>query len=182
MSGYSQEVKFCVKYLLDHGIDSLSFPKVVGELSPEDKKFDFVPVDDKNRKAFFDELAAKLREMWPPGEKSGKYPWRDSVPNLSRRLQVLWSERMKDKDYTIEQCVAAAQKYLSQFEEDTTYMQLLKYFIMKQEHIAKPNKHLEIINKSVFADILEGMDDQNNIENEWKRAFEEPTYYEGEII
>lgn len=181
MSGYSQEVKFCVKYLLDHGVDSLAFPKVIGELSSEDKKFDLVPVDDKNKKAFFEELATKLRELWPVGEKDGKWPWRDSVGNLSKRIELLWHQRGFN-DKTIDECLVAARKYLAQYENDVRYMQTLKYFIMKQKSLVEDNGRIRYVNESKFADILEGLSDQEKMDNELKQALEEPTYYEGEII
>lgn len=39
---FAPEVKFCVKYLLEHGINSINFTKVVKELSPDDTEFELV--------------------------------------------------------------------------------------------------------------------------------------------
>ena len=88
---YSPEVKFCVRYLLDHGINSANFTKVALTLKNTDIKYDFVKSGADV--SFFEELAGRLRELWPPGEKDGKWPWRDSVSNLSRRLETLWRDR-----------------------------------------------------------------------------------------
>lgn len=178
---YSQEVKFCVRYLLNHGINSTNLVKVQLQLSNDDTDFNLVPVSVSD-KDFFDELATKLREMWPPGEKDGKYAWRDSVSNLSRRLKYLWGDRFRDKKFTIDECLVAARKYLAQFEDNVKYMQTLKYFIMKQKSLVEDNGRIRYVNESKFADILEGLSDQEKIDNEWKQALEEPTYYEGEII
>lgn len=176
---FSPEIRFCVRYLLNHGVNALNFQEAVNELGPLDQKYRLMPVEDISSKEFFVELAGKLRELWPPGEKDGKYPWRDSVPNLARRLELLWTERNLGKKYTIEQCLSVARKYLAQFEEDAKYMMLLKYFIMKQEHIVKPNKHLTYVNKSVFADMLESITTME----EFDAVFESSnTLEQGELI
>lgn len=176
---YTSEEKFCVKYLLDHGIDSKNFTDVVKQLRPGDTIYDFVKSENK---AFFDELAAKLRELWPPGEKCGKWPWRESVSNVSKRLEILWKERMREKTYTVEQCLAAARKYLAQFESDTTYMMLLKYFIMKQDQIVKENGHVTYVIKSTLADMLESDADFNKIDDEWNTVLNDASVEEGELI
>ena len=175
---YSPEEKFCVRYLLEHGINSTNFTKVVLTLKNTDVKYELVKSTTKT--SFFDELAGKLRELWPPGEKDGKWPWRDSVSNLSRRLETLWRDRgLKDK--TIDECLSAARKYLAQFEDNVKYMQTLKYFIMKQKSLVEKDGRIKYINESKFADILEGnselaaMDDWNDILNG-------STVDEGELI
>ena len=179
------EIRFCVRYLLEHGINANNFDDVVVSMPPEDEddKFELVKVPKKT--SFFDNLAEKLRELWPPGEKEGKYPWRDSVGNISRRLQLLWKERFpnfKENENSIEQCLTVARRYLAKFENDTKYMQTLKYFILKQEPISKGNGHLTYINKSRFADMLEGKADEDAIMNEWDFLVNDASIGEGEII
>jgi len=181
VSEITPEVKFCVRYLLEHGINAANFGKVVLSLKSTDKRFTLAEVKDTH-KDFFTRLAAELRELWPSGNKDGKWPWRESVPNLARRLEVLWSERMEGKDYTVEQCVLAARKYLARFDEDRTYMKLLKYFIMKQEPIVKENGRLTYINKSDLADILESEADQLREEAEWENIMSSVSDDNGEII
>ncbi len=34
-------------------------------------------------------VAKGLRELWPTGEKDGKWPWRDSVTNIEKRLEFI---------------------------------------------------------------------------------------------
>ena len=165
-NAFSPEVKFCVRYLLNHGVNSLNFTDVVEQLGPNDNQYELIKSGYTNYKPFFEELAEKLRELWPPGEKMGKYPWRDSVNNLAKRLEMLWKERFAGKTYTVEECLVAARRYLSQFEDDVTYMQTLKYFILKQEPIAKPNGHLTYVNKSKFADMLESNTEFDKMESE----------------
>lgn len=174
---YSPEVKFCVRYLLNQGITSLNFGKVQSQLSSEDAEFSLVPVPS-SQKDFFTELAERMRELWPPGEKDGKWPWRDSVGNLSRRLQALWKDRGFG-DKTIDECLIVARKYLAQFEDNARYMQTLKYFILKQDKIVDKTGRIKYINKSVFADMLES----NSTMDEWGDIFESSnTFEQGELI
>lgn len=176
------EIKYCVKYLLDQGLSSKDFSVIAKVVSAKDEKYSLVKVSDDS---FFDELAGKLRELWPPGEKDGKYPWRDSVDNLSKRLRLLWSERFSSFDkekYTIDRCVAVAMKYLSMFEDDTKYMMTLKYFIMKQESIVKSDGKITYVTKSKLADMLESASDLNAIDDEWNSILQNSNAGEGELV
>ena len=176
------EMRFCVKYLLEHGINALNFSEIASKVTTSDTGYTLVKKKEVKEKSFFEELAKALRELWPPGDKMGKYPWRDSIPNLTKRLELLWKERMQGKNYTIEQCVAAARKYLSQFENDTTYMMLLKYFIMKQEQFVEANRHVSFVNKSKLADILESSLDELQLEVEMDEYVSSITADEGQLI
>lgn len=131
---------------------------------------------------FFETLANKLRELWPPGEKDGKYPWRDSVPNLVHRLEFLWKERnFKDK-YTLDDCLMAARRYLAQFETNVKYMQVLKYFIFKQNKLVATDGKITYTYKSSFGDLLES-NPTNTTSDEWSELFESSnTYDQGELI
>ena len=176
---FTPEEKFCVRYLLNHGINSTNFTKVVRQLKPDDEKFDIVRVKDNF--GFFDELAEKLRELWPPGEKDGKYPWRDSVNNLSRRLKTLWNDRQL-KDISIDDCLAVARRYLAQFEQNAKYMKILKYFILKQDKIILKDGRITYTNSSVFADMLEGkIAIDTGMDEEWD-AILNGGVNEGELI
>lgn len=177
---YSPEVKFCVRYLLNQGITAFNFGRVQLQLSSDDADFSLVPMPS-SKKDFFTELAEKLRELWPPGEKDGKYAWRDSVPNLSRRLKVLWDERFKGKEFTIDECLVAARKYLAQFEDNVKYMQTLKYFILKQKSIVEKDGRLRYISESKFADILEGNSELAAMD-EWNDILNGSSIDEGELI
>lgn len=172
------DVRFCVKYLMDHGVNALNFDDVASTISVSDPTYTLVPAGSVS---FFDELAEKLRELWPPGEKDGKYAWRDSVPNLSKRLKALWGDRLKGKEFTIDECLSAARKYLAQFEDNVKYMQVLKYFILKQKSIAEGNGRVKYITESKFADILEGNSELAAIDD-WNEIISGSNLDDGEVI
>lgn len=104
---------------------------------------------------FFTTLASKMRVLWPQGDKEGKWAWRDSVPNLAKRLKTLWEIR-KLRSFNIEDCLIVCRKYLSQYENDVKYMQVLKYFILKQKEIVGSDGRIKYLSSSRFADMLEG--------------------------
>ena len=176
---YPDEVKFCVKYLNSKGYKSTDFSSILQSTSAEDPDFNLVK---KQTEQFFIDLASALRPMWPPGDKEGKWAWRESVDNLSRRLQALWRLR-KLPEYPLEVCVSVASRYLESFNDKSTkYMQTLKYFVLKQDTVHKGNGKVELINKSKFADMLEGKSDDDAIQNEWEELIGNTNLGEGELI
>jgi len=116
---------------------------------------------------FYTKLATELRKLWPTGEKDNKWPWKDSVKNLSERLETLWSLRDL-KDYSLETCISVAQRYVAQYETDKKYMQILKYFILKQKDIVQKNGLIKKVSESKFADMLEGKSEVDAALNEWE--------------
>lgn len=131
---------------------------------------------------FFTELAKRMREIWPPGNKSGMYPWRESVSNLTIRLRALWRSR-NIKTRNIEEVLTVARRYVAQYENDLTYMRTLKYFVYK--HVASlpnQNKKTKIICESPLADMLEGKSDADFVMNEWDGIFNNIIQDEGELI
>ena len=137
-----------------------------------------MPTDD----SFFSTLADKLRELWPQGEKDGKYPWRASAKELKTRLEFIWKDRKLKDRYTIDQCLVAARRYLSQFESSTKYMQVLKYFVFKQDKIVGKDGKITYTYKSNFADLLE--DNVNSTLTEMADLFESTVSLEeqGDLI
>lgn len=104
---------------------------------------------------FFENLATKLRELWPSGNKDGKYPWRDSVQVLKNRLKFIWNENnLKDK-YSEEDVLQAARAYLARFSDNTKYMKILKYFIFKQDKIIHKDGRSVYTYTSMLCNILE---------------------------
>lgn len=181
----TQECRFCIRYLLDHGINASNFNEAVKELGPValDDEFELVKIPKKLD--FFDELATKLRELWPSGNKDGKYPWRDSVSNLSKRLKILWRERFpdfKENENSLEQCLTVARRYLAQFENDTKYMKILKYFILKQKTIIMKDGEEKYISESIFADMLENKAAEDVMDSEWANILDSVSVGEGELI
>lgn len=128
---------------------------------------------------FFTQLATELRKLWPSGEKDGKYPWRDSVANLSRRLDTLWKLRNLE-GYTLDECLRAARQYLAQYETNMKYMQILKYFILKQNTITEKDGKMRIVNDSKFADMLESL--PRFVPNESSDVTELSLFEQGELI
>lgn len=165
MAEYSDEAIYCVKYLAERGyLNQEKLTEIAMLLDDFDVDFNMVRIE----KDFFTRLAEALRPLWPAGEKDGKYPWRDSVANLSRRLYTLWNVRNL-KEYTIEQCLTVARRYLAQFETNAKYMRTLKYFILKQGEIIDKAGLIRRTNESIFADMLEG--DESTVTNnqeEWE--------------
>ena len=155
MTQFTNRDLFCARSLLDKGLLSQDeLPKLAEAAAGYTGKFEMVEIKDD----FFVELATQLRELWPAGDKDGKYSWRDSVPNLVKRLKTLWKSRNM-KDYTLDECLEAARKYLVGFENNAKYMQTLKYFIFKNKQIIEKGGAFVTTFESKFADILEGMDD-----------------------
>lgn len=134
MNRNEEKIKFCVRYLLNNGVDAERFTQISSTLSkfPE---YTFTLTMDQDR-AFFTKVATGLRELWPPGNKEGKWPWRESVSVLADRLKFIWDKYGLEDEYTVDDCLEAGRKYLSRYEKaDTKYMQILKYFIFKQKDV-----------------------------------------------
>ena len=175
---YSDEIKFCVKYLNEQGIfSSDNLDEIIALCKDLDLDFNIVKVEH----SFYTDLAKKLRELWPTGEKDGKYPWRESVFNLSRRLETLWRVR-KLKTYTLDSCLTVARRYLAQFKDSTKYMQTLKYFVLKQNKLSNGDGTVKYTYESRFADMLEGKSDEDAIQNEWNELINSASLGEGELI
>ena len=176
------EIKYCVRYLKERGITEKDFTNISSTLSPTDSDYTLVKLQGN---AFFDELAEKLRELWPAGSRkiNGKeYEWRDSVRNLSSRLETLWKDRLRDKEYTIDECVSVARRYLSQFENDTRFMMSVKFFIWKQKELVQSNGRIKYVTESKFADMLEGKEAEDAIMNEWDDVINSVSVGEGELV
>lgn len=138
---------------------------------------------------FFEQVAEGLRKLWPAGNKQvimpdgsiKEYAWRDSVSNLVKRLEFIWKDRQFRDKYTVDNCMMAARRYLSQYENNTKYMQLLKYFVFKQGKLINKNGKAMHTYESKFADMLE----TNPIDqtDSFYELFESSnTYDQGELI
>lgn len=105
---------------------------------------------DKNGNLSLEELANELREIYPKGKKPGTaYMWRDSTALIVKRLKAFIK---KYGEYKHEDILMATKKYVTSFNGNYTYMQLLKYFIFKDEesqllsYISNPEEE-EVINE-----------------------------------
>lgn len=80
----------------------------------------------------YDELADKLRELYPKGRKEGtSYLWRDSHAKIANKLRTL--VKKYNFEFTNEQAINATKRYIESFNGNYSYMQLLKYFILKKD-------------------------------------------------
>jgi hypothetical protein len=164
-------MKFCAHYLIDHGIDTPNqFLLLVDSLRDTDPKYNFIKIIDRDE--MFISMATQLKQLWPKGtrEINGKrYPWQDSVQNIVTRLKLMWNSREFADKYTIDDVLQCARQYLSDFENDATYMLSLPYFIWKGKTIG-PKGSGKQIQASKLADMLEGSLTASQ-DSEWETAF-----------
>lgn len=106
----------------------------------------------------FRELADKLKELFPKGKKAGTtYMWRDSTAVIARKLKTLVVKY--DYQFTEEQAIKATKSYVESFNGDYTYMQLLKYFILK----TLPDGEI----KSDFMSYIENEGQEDELSDNW---------------
>lgn len=106
----------------------------------------------------FRELAEKLKELFPKGKKAGTtYMWRDSTAVIARKLKTLVVKY--DYEFTEEQALKATKAYVESFNGDYTYMQLLKYFILK----TLPDGEI----KSDFMSYIENGGQEDELNDNW---------------
>lgn len=106
----------------------------------------------------FKELADKLKELFPKGKKVGTtYMWRDSTAVIARKLKTLVVKY--DYQFTEEQAIKATKAYVESFNGDYTYMQLLKYFILK----SLPDGEI----KSDFMSYIENEGQEDELNDNW---------------
>ena len=102
-------------------------------------------------------LANKMRDLYPSGKKPGtNYPWKDSSIVIAQKLKTLVVKF--GCSFTEEEALEATKRYIESFNGNYTYMQLLKYFILKTE---KSTGDI----KSAFMSLIENKEDiKNNFE------------------
>mgnify|MGYP000153852411 FL=1 len=107
----------------------------------------------------FENLANKLRELYPSGKKEGtNYYWKDSTRVIANKLKALSKNY---GDFTDEEAIEATKKYIESFNGNYTYMQLLKYFISKREF-----KCGELVDNSQLMSYIQNKD-QDNYNSNW---------------
>ncbi len=113
-----------------------------------------------NKDVEFNDLAKKMRDLFPEGRKEGTtYYWRDSVAIIARKLKTLVAKF--DAKFTEEQALEATRKYVESFNGDFRYMQLLKYFILKTD------KNTGEI-RSDFLSLIENPEDSDKLNENWQ--------------
>jgi len=176
---FTDEVKFCVKYLMKRGMTPETIKECMLLGGDIDADFELVKVQMND----FQALAVKMRELWPAGEKDGKWPWRDSVDNIAKRLEIVWTDRFKGKELDIDECLTVAKRYLARFQSNTKYMKVLKYFIYKKKPIVQTSDgRIRNLYESEFADMLEGKKCEDEVQNEWDSLINDSNLGEGTLV
>lgn len=107
----------------------------------------------------FNDLANKMREIFPAGRKpETTYYWRDSTQLIARKLETLVTKF--NAEFTEEEALNATRRYVESFNGDYRYMQLLKYFILKTDRSTG-----EI--KSEFLSLLQNPEEQDTLNDNW---------------
>lgn len=75
-------------------------------------------------------LAAKLRNIYPNGNKAGTtYPWHSTVNDVAQKLMCLVV--VHDFIFTEDEAIKATKEYVNSFKGDRSHMKLLNYFILR---------------------------------------------------
>ena len=86
--------------------------------------------------------------------------WRDSTAVIARKLKTLVVKY--DYEFTEEQALKATKAYVESFNGDYTYMQLLKYFILK----TMPDGEI----RSDFMSYIENEGHEDDIGKDWNTS------------
>lgn len=132
------DIEATIQDLIDSGIVNRDLYNKVSAVVSNNTKELIASIIIDSDKAVVDKdeefmaLAEKMREIYPAGKKPGTtYMWRDSVPIIARKLKTLVSKF--GVSFTEEEALEATRKYVDSFVNDTKFMQLLKYFILKTD-------------------------------------------------
>lgn len=108
------------------------------------------------------ELAKKLKEIYPKGKKEGtSYYWADSVSMIVIRLKLFF--KRYGEDFTDEQIINATKNYVEGFNGGYQYMQILKYFIMKDK--VGNSGHVEP--ESQLLNYIDNEGQEDNLKDNW---------------
>ena len=108
------------------------------------------------------QLATKLKETFPKGKKDGtNYYWAEGVALIVRRLKLFFKKY--GNEFTDEQIVQAAEKYVQGFNGNYQYMRLLKYFIFKE----KVGANGEVEGDSELISYIENAGQEEDLKNDW---------------
>lgn len=117
---------------------------------------------DKIDKKRLEDLAEKLKEIYPKGKKDGTtYMWRGTTAEIVRKLQTLIEKY--NFDFTDEEAIEATKYYVESFKGDYRYMQLLKYFLLKTARDADGNVEI----KSEFMSIISNKGQLEEERKDW---------------
>lgn len=107
-------------------------------------------------------LASQLKEIFPKGKKEGtNYYWAEGVALIIRRLKLFFKKY--GNDFTDEQIIQAAKKYVEGFNGNYQYMRLLKYFIFKE----KVGAGGEVEGDSELISYIENAGQEDELSDNW---------------
>ena len=114
-------------------------------------------LNQKIEKDNLKDLASELQKLFPAGKKPGtNYYWRGFKQEIIKKLETISNKF--DFEFTKEQAINATRRYVESFNGDYRYMQLLKYFILKNK-ITENGTEI----KSSFMEYIEN--ENNNEDN-----------------
>lgn len=106
-------------------------------------------------------LAGKLKEVFPAGKKDGTSNyWAEGKALIAKRLKAFFKKY--GTDYTDEQIVNAARKYVESFNGNYQFMRVLKYFIFKDRDIAGEREYT-----SDLLNYIENAGQEDTLKDDW---------------
>lgn len=160
------DINECISSLIRKGwVDKNLFDAtkvVISNNRKEDIATILVDSEKVETKLEFEELADKLREIFPKGKKPGTtYMWRDTTAVIAKKLKILVTKY--NCKFTEEQAIKATQAYVNSFGGNYKYMQLLKYFILKTPTNASGDVEL----RSDFMSYVDNEGHEEQLREDW---------------
>lgn len=160
------DIQECISSLISKGwVDKNLYDStkvVISNNRKEDIATILVDSEKTETKFEFEELANKLREIFPKGKKPGTtYMWRDTTAVIAKKLKILVTKY--NCNFTEEQAVKATQAYVNSFGGNYKYMQLLKYFILKTPTNASGDVEL----RSDFMSYIDNEGQEEQLREDW---------------
>ena len=160
------DINGCVSSLIQKGwVDRNLFDStkvVISNNRKEDITTILVDSEKVETKLGFEDLADKLREIFPKGKKPGTtYMWRDTTAVIAKKLKILVTKY--NCKFTEEQAIKATQAYVNSFGGNYKYMQLLKYFILKTPTNASGDVEL----RSDFMSYVDNEGHEEQLREDW---------------
>lgn len=160
------DINECISSLIRKGwVDKNLFDAtkvVISNNRREDIATILVDSEKVETKLEFEELADKLREIFPKGKKPGTtYMWRDTTAVIAKKLKILVTKY--NCKFTEEQAIKATQAYVNSFGGNYKYMQLLKYFILKTPTNASGDVEL----RSDFMSYVDNAGHEEQLREDW---------------
>ena len=108
-------------------------------------------------------LAIQMQALYPEGKKHGtNYYWRSNLPDIIKKLKKFFKKYGEHSD---EEILDATERYIHSFRNSTAFMQLLKYFILKDSTIRGGDEVSELMNYIENAGAVEG-----KLDSDWTQT------------